>query len=89
MFIALLNFLLAVVVNAFTEVQAEMDKCKIELNLLPDVWYSFSYYWHRVRSGWPDRSRRALALFAPSSAAVKEKEKAAVAIQFMQVAVHF
>jgi hypothetical protein len=54
-FIALLNFLLAVVVNAFTEVQAEMDKCKIELNLLPDVWYSFSYYWHRVRSGWPDR----------------------------------
>ena len=70
-FITMLNFLLAVIVEKYEGMKDAIRECKIEKSFFEDVCYTFWYYRHtgwlaRILglSGWPTRASLAHALAA-------------------------
>ncbi len=64
-FIILMNFLLAIVVDSYAKVKEEVKECVIECSIMVDVIALLIYPWFQLFLGWPSRShliRKLLAL---------------------------
>jgi len=53
MFVLVLNFILAIVVEAYMSVREENAKCEIEMDFGTDVFYCFLAFFKRLYHGWP------------------------------------
>ena len=62
-FITLLNYLLAVIVGAYDNMKKEIENCKVEQNVVTDVYKAFSYFFYQTVNKWPDRDDIAQARF--------------------------
>eukprot|EP00747_Dinoflagellata_sp_TGD_P062126 gnl/TRDRNA2_/TRDRNA2_152852_c0_seq1.p1 gnl/TRDRNA2_/TRDRNA2_152852_c0~~gnl/TRDRNA2_/TRDRNA2_152852_c0_seq1.p1 ORF type:complete len:377 (-),score=34.40 gnl/TRDRNA2_/TRDRNA2_152852_c0_seq1:295-1425(-) len=54
-FFFLLNFLLAIIINAYTHVMDDIDSCVVEQDLLSDSLWLIRTAWKSWRNGWPSR----------------------------------
>merc|ERR1719421_2235139 len=54
-FFCMLNFFLAIIVDAYTKVCVDIEECSVENNVLSDLWYLAVEYFLRVRHRWPPR----------------------------------
>eukprot|EP00397_Hematodinium_sp_SG-2012_P000223 GEMP01000223.1.p1 GENE.GEMP01000223.1~~GEMP01000223.1.p1 ORF type:complete len:2246 (+),score=320.59 GEMP01000223.1:335-6739(+) len=55
MFLIVMNFFLAIIIDSYSAVKDQVDECTVSKNFVADVYHTFAFYYYRWKGNWPSR----------------------------------